>query len=187
VELRPPVPEGEPPAKLRKFQLSSTQQGAFCAAFLVLVFATSYVWPPYCDSGGSGHYMRNLYNNIYRYFAKTPFPTTVCMTQASPLTREDLLIWFLLHYHQVPLIETSGQAVTIDEAWKDVQKDDMVIAQDTGTKGTTPWLKSEKFQDQIVSRLVHSPDYKMDWSYGDGDGKNVYVFRRVAGSATTSL
>ena len=122
--------------------------------------------------------MRALHEKLYSYFEHVPIPSSICLTQASPAVRENILIWYLLHDHKAPEISSVASVISFYAGWKMVEDSQMIIAQDSGLKGATSWMPCEKWQDEIVNRLKKSPDYHLAWSWPDPNGRLLYVFQR---------
>ena len=158
--------------------ISFNRSSGWLPAALFLACLVFCHWPTYSKVAGSGRYLRAVHENLYSYLEQIPFPSRICLTQASPTIRENIIIWYLLHSHRAPEILSVASVISFDEGWTMVEGCNVIIAQDSGLKGTIAWLPCEKWQDQIVNRLKNSPDYRLVRSWPDSHGKNLYVFQR---------
>ncbi|XHR29532.1 MAG: hypothetical protein ACFUZC_03040 [Chthoniobacteraceae bacterium] len=155
--------------------------GAF--ALITLNAAFMYRWPEY------SHWPKHQRNKAFiaaekamkEFVASVPQPKNIAFTQAGPVTPENIR---LLYFRRKERCNMTSAAFcrTLEEFKAAISRQDMVVTQDKCTLGGSDMMPSEALEDDFVSFLSTSPDFKLAKTIPiegeNGEWRNVYVFMR---------
>jgi len=155
--------------------------GAF--ALITLNAAFMYRWPEYSQWPKQKRYKSFIVAEkaMKEFVASVPTPKSIVFTQAGPVTPENIKLLYFKRKERCEIISTAF-CRSLEEFKTSVAQKDVVVTQDKGTPGGTPIMPSEELEDDFVSFLSTSADFKLAKTIpieGDqGEWRNVYIFVR---------
>ncbi len=150
-----------------------------CIVILLPAIIEYHLPPASLRNAADGRYLQNLESSFEDYLSKSPHPQAIGFTQVSPITRENVEIWYFLQHHPAPLLDCRGLDPSFEEEWMGLQPCDLIVAQNTGLLGGETFPPSEQWQDKLVQRLQNDQRYHVVLTCTDGRGKFLYIFRRL--------